>query len=625
MASSTHSATVNDQNDPPSIGIKRVETAQDSKAQRLLRVDQIKDRQMHFVKTAKATVKPDRLGKTALVMLGMLAATEVDIKSGLLKEVLLEIFDGVEGLSLNKTPAMCPPELLFHAKDALTSRKLEEKEKDDPSQILINDIGTALRFINEDFGPQIQSLQSLLDNGEITYDLLWALMKPGDYVATTQFRLTAQSQALRVVSGTYRERLNGTRYFNLNGRIISHDGEDFGYGFLDIEIDPFDGAMRITSLEVYPIQYDANPDNLRDNLIQQGRKYLSLIRALPHAICHDYTLSYGLEDYELADGRMKVQKANFHGRVMADPEAWKSNNRWSSLNQPRIRRENRITGKDLDLRDDQLMICANWINGFSLTHKCWGQFSVNGLKDIVWNEDAFEKLVVDETRRKLIHALVRSHRQDEASFDDIIENKGKGLVGLLSGGPGVGKTLTAEAVAEVTSRPLYQVSTGELGITADEVDRRLGTILEISRRWCCVLLIDEADVFLGARGTDLARDTLVSIFLRRLEYFRGVLILTTNRKSEIDLAFQSRIHFSVEYPDLTESSRVSVWTNFINTISKQNGTLTIDPADIKKLARRELNGRQIKNAVSCAVSLAREGKEPLSVNHIEMILSITNL
>ncbi|KAF7904687.1 hypothetical protein EAF00_002021 [Botryotinia globosa] len=156
----------------------------------------------------------------------MLAATEVDIKSGLLKEVLLEIFNDVEGLSLNKTPAMCPPELLFHAKDALTSRKLEEKQKDDPNQILMNEIGTALQFINEDFGPQIQSLEWLLNDGEITYDLLWALMKSGDYVATTQFRLT------------------------------------------------------------------------------------------------------------------------FHGRVMADPEAWKSNNRWSSLNQPHIRRETGITGID---------------------------------------------------------------------------------------------------------------------------------------------------------------------------------------------------------------------------------------------------------------------------------------
>ena len=88
-------------------------TDQGNKAQRLLRVDQIysrKDRQVHFVKTAKATVKPDRLGKTALVvrriisMKGMLAETEVDIKSSLLRDLFLEIFAGVDGLKLNKTP-----------------------------------------------------------------------------------------------------------------------------------------------------------------------------------------------------------------------------------------------------------------------------------------------------------------------------------------------------------------------------------------------------------------------------------------------------------------------------------------------------------------------------------------
>ncbi|KAF7954840.1 uncharacterized protein EAE97_000099 [Botrytis byssoidea] len=564
MAPSTNSAKADDQTEPPSIGIKRVETAQDSKAQRLLRVDQIYSR---YVLRSPFTRRPIPMQpqKGPADTLRMLAETEVDIKSVLLKEVLLEIFDGVEGLSLNKTPPMCSPEILFHAKDALTSRKADEKEKDDPNQTLINDI------------------ESLLNNGEITFDLLWALMKPKDYVVSIQFRLTGQSQALSVVSGTYHKRQNSTNYFKLNGRMISHDGEDFGYDFVDTEIDEFDGARKITSLKAYPIQYDPNSDTLRKNLIQRGRKYLSLIRALPQAFCQEYTMDFGLEDHETSNGRIQAQKANLRGRVMADPEAWKFNNGWTDLATPIILGEYSITGKDLDLHDDQLLVCANWINGFSLTHKSW-------------------------TTLLLMKSL---------------KTKGK-VVGLLSGSPGVGKTLTAEAVAEVTSRPLYQVSTGELGIDADKVDKRLGMILEITTRWGCVLLIDEAEIFLATRGNDLARDTLVSIFLRRLEYFRGVLILTTNRKSEIDPA-QCRIHFSIHYPDLTESGRVTVWTNFIDTISKQTGTPSLDSADIEKLARLELNGRQIKNAVSCAVSLAREEKEPLSVNHIEMILSITNL
>ncbi|KAF1994363.1 hypothetical protein P154DRAFT_585815 [Amniculicola lignicola CBS 123094] len=77
-------------------------------------------------------------------------------------------------------------------------------------------------------------------------------------------------------------------------------------------------------------------------------------------------------------------------------------------------------------------------------------------------------------------------------------NKGQGLAGL-SGAPGVSKALTAEAVAEVIQRPLYMVSAGELGIEPVVVHKRLGMILEVTGRWGCVLLIDEADVFLAAR------------------------------------------------------------------------------------------------------------------------------
>lgn len=195
---------------------------------------------------------------------------------------------------------------------------------------------------------------------------------------------------------------------------------------------------------------------------------------------------------------------------MVDPEAYAVHNASSILREPYVFAEYFTTTRDLS--EDQLFVCAYWINGFSFLSKTWGSFMVENLSDIVWNEEAFKKLVVKEERRRLIHGLVKAHRQDESSFDDIAQDKGQGLVCLLAGSPGVGKTLTAEVVAETTRRSLYVVSTGELGIDADVVDRRLVTILEITRRWGYVLLIDEADVFLSLRGQDLAKDTLVSIF-----------------------------------------------------------------------------------------------------------------
>ena len=206
------------------------------------------------------------------------------------------------------------------------------------------------------------------------------------------------------------------------------------------------------------------------------------------------------------------------GRVMLDAEAFRMYDGSAfKLNSPDIYDRRAITKDMASLTDDEALLCAYWINGFSLTQKTWGQFAIVHCTDITWNEHAFDKLVIPERRRHMIHMLVRSHRQDEGTFDDIVDNKGKGLVGLLTGSPGVGKTLTAEAVAEVTGRPLYMVSGGELGVDAEELDNRVEQILDITRRWNCVLLIDEADVFMAARGNDLTRDMLVSIFLRRLE------------------------------------------------------------------------------------------------------------
>ncbi|ORY06775.1 hypothetical protein BCR34DRAFT_632080 [Clohesyomyces aquaticus] len=115
-------------------------------------------------------------------------------------------------------------------------------------------------------------------------------------------------------------------------------------------------------------------------------------------------------------------------------------------------------------------------------------------------------------------------------FDDIIEGKGQGIIIFFHGELGVGKTLTAESVAEEMKRPPYAMSAGELGSKASEVEKSLEGVLEISTKWGAFLLVDECDVFLEQRTTrDIERNKLVAVFLRLLEYFKGVVFLTTNR------------------------------------------------------------------------------------------------
>ena len=159
---------------------------------------------------------------------------------------------------------------------------------------------------------------------------------------------------------------------------------------------------------------------------------------------------------------------------------------------------------------------------------------------MVWSDEPFDSLVLGQKQKELIHALVKQHSARSEHFDDIVRGKGKGLVGLLSGNPGCGKTLTAEAVAEVLHQPLYVASAGELGTGPEDLDRRLGRILELAQTWNAVLLLDEAEVFLQKRDTaDVTRNALVSIFLRQLEYYQGVLIMTTNLVAYCDPAFES--------------------------------------------------------------------------------------
>ncbi|CAI7655887.1 unnamed protein product [Penicillium glandicola] len=625
MADQTESETAAkiSYDEPQKTSIQRVMTDHGNKSQRLLRVDQIKDRQIHFVKTAKSKAKPDRFSKTAMVVRrviskqGMVASTEIDIRSTLLQDLFRDLFKGVEGLDLNKSPPVATPELFFWAAPDLVRIKEEEKQKAHPHQELINDIGTALRFVEEDYASTIVSLKSLLEERQITWDLLWTIFPPREVIIAPRFGTLCEEQALNLNNSNYSARANDQPYFSASGQIIKHDGRDFGTATVQLEIDKYEGARTIGSLSFFPIKHHDQESTVRERLIARGNKFIAL---LEKPACRDYTITNAVKEVVRPDRELMPEKFSALGRTMIDPPGYYFHNTGSELNSPLVYAENELNPDGLS--DDQLLICDSCINGFSFAQKVWCQLAVRALSEVEWNHNAFKRLVMEEKRRELIHGLVQGHRQDDAAFDDIVVNKGRGLILLLTGSPGVGKTLTAEAVAEVTQRPLYVVATGELGIDPDEVDNRLNVILDITRRWGCVLLIDEADVFLSARGKDLARDALVSVFLRRLEYFRGVAILTTNRKDDIDPAFMSRIHFTIHYPDLDANKRLEVWKSFLTNVAKNSELSEFTSDDFSTLSRHPLNGRQIKNVISCTVSLARERKKKITVEDIESLLSI---
>ena len=102
----------------------------------------------------------------------------------------------------------------------------------------------------------------------------------------------------------------------------------------------------------------------------------------------------------------------------------------------------------IHLCDEDLMICQHTIPAYALATKTWGLFHVSNLSPIDYNLDAFASLVVPKDVKEILASLVRLQEQKLSQFDDLIAGKGKGLIILLHGLPGVGKTFTAGWTAQ---------------------------------------------------------------------------------------------------------------------------------------------------------------------------------
>ena len=144
------------------------------------------------------------------------------------------------------------------------------------------------------------------------------------------------------------------------------------------------------------------------------------------------------------------------------------------------------------------------------------------------------------------------------------------------------------------------------------MENKLNEILEIAYAWDAIILLDEADIFMEKRASnDLVRNAMVSIFLRLLERYQGIMFLTTNR---ID-AFKSRISISIEYKNMTSDTRLRIWSNLLGVCNIQLSEL-----EIIELSNYELNGRQIKSCIRMAQCLSNDTGEALTVRIIKKVI-----
>ncbi|KAK3319666.1 hypothetical protein B0T19DRAFT_270249 [Cercophora scortea] len=546
---------------------------------------------------------------------------------------------------------------------------------------LIDGLRSLVQFLDTDLKDLVDHYRKIQAGTikELPFSHLWYLFAPGQEVVTRFEQHWQACRVLQVFGG--RKSLVPREGEKSKERTISQleiecfsiefDGYMYGPHPLTVGLGAYNGVKKVTELGIFPLHLSHGMqcvagdgtvvESLADYLTERGKKCLGLmsgnvshrrysglsltegaqfetVEEIESDIIIDSTLAYrtvkapslggGIIDSPQTEAREEIEEYTESGRRVIFDDSEFIGQKWTQWSDttPLLQKHHKW---EMDALTETHRLLPARVYGYVLFSRKWYPLHVDLIEPVptvqAGEGDGFERLVLPPGHRDIVRALVKTHARKAGTAKsqfDLVKGKGKGLIILLHGAPGVGKTSTAECVAANAGRPLFSITCGDLGgDTAQEVESHLDRFFELARKWNCVLLLDEADVFLSTRTAgNIKQNSLVSVFLRVLEYYSGILVLTTNRVGSFDEAVKSRVHCALYYPPLDEDQTFKVWQMNIDTLEKQNEAVA-DPALRVRFSRKEIegyarehwktgkrpnrwNGRQIKNAFQSAIALA---------------------
>ncbi|KAJ4293629.1 hypothetical protein N0V90_008913 [Kalmusia sp. IMI 367209] len=445
-----------------------------------------------------------------------------------------------------------------------------------------------------------------------TFDMLWRLFRPGSRVFTKDiFDDTEEKLAGYIVRSLALDGPNSPAprlviklwYLDSTGNYIDRTTHT-------VMINSYEGAKDITTLAVYPVEIKEGDFNIKLNpglethLIERGKRCWNILETV---------FEKKLLEVKYNGPIFGTKGEHYKGRAVVDPVAYFASE--EAMSKPSwITDDNDVEFTSNSYWDDDPVGSkergrfASYQNIRPENRKkhelnegsSEGMLDINHIEEVK-KSDAHKNLRIPEERLDMIRALTEKVGGvgDKSWSADTIEGKGEGQIFLLHGPSGVGKTYTAECIAEMT------------GTDETQMEKELAKWFSLSEQWQAILLMDEADVYFEKRASgQLQRNSLVSAFLRSMEYYHGILFLTTNRLGHIDDAILSRIHLIIEYEELNNPTRERIWKQFFSKLRKEQDNFDVDPRLESYIERDEAldalkwNGREIRNAFQTAVALA---------------------
>ncbi|KZM24333.1 ATP binding [Ascochyta rabiei] len=508
-------------------------------------------------------------------------------------------------------------------------------------------LGLLLDFVDQEVGEKVRQERERWKQSppKASFEMLWLLLKPGINVYEQYNPQWEDGSKEPWILENVDFDLKSWDYYKVNLWYLGNNATSIRAFSYDTKITRFHGEKPIDQLSLFPCEFFRDHDTYWTELVARGKLMVSLQQKkcmyFEGESCDNPRQSF--RGYVMVDPVQAAEdeKEDHKPELMVDQKASQlplcSCKRCSAIKCERqepakFKGWKSIAFKDKEsMTDHQYFISANNVMAFVLSVREWKLLFVKGFKEPNWNPKLMDSLVLkDETKKMLqnLSSLYMQHSQEPGSHEtvvptgdrplarpwnaDYIEDKGKGLVLLLHGKPGVGKTYTAECIAHSIKRPLLSITCADIGVAAVEVETKLRRWFKIARRWNAVLLIDEADIYFESRQTqDLDRNNLVAAFLRAIEYYDGILFLTTNRIGTSDEAVWSRIHTTIYYDDFDNDQRQQIWNTYFKKLEKERQDIIISESartyveTAPVLKESKWNGREIRNAFQIAVNLAQ--------------------
>jgi hypothetical protein len=396
-----------------------------------------------------------------------LEGTSLYVNPQPLRQLVFDVIGNYPGnpIDVDDVQIAAPYRSLFHHRKQLETVGLERFAEDEES---LEHLKLLLSWIKTHFDLDIAAYERCTTQTPrvIPYDRLWTLFPPG---TLAYCKLLSQNRAFRV-NDTWYDYNELSPCMALKSEFVDFDGDRLGTRAMELAIPKYQGTRELNELTTIPFELLDDANDLREELLARGRKFETFIGQ--HFRQYDgIAIKKTPEGYArfTVAGRVMIDCKTYHRLEPNDMFNVKSlNDDSTKMERSRRRAQGHLTFATSDgerkfdkLSDDNAMLTNATVRGYSFTAKRFMEFFVEDLAEIEWNTSCFDDLVLDAAIKKTVQALVSTHAQKRESFDDIVKGKGMGLVCVLHGPPGVGKTLTAETVAEFVKRPLYMVSSGD--------------------------------------------------------------------------------------------------------------------------------------------------------------------